>query len=169
MYDEAWAAVAALWDRAEALMGGACVLEPSFTAFRLSHRQGPQGKYVGTNFGAPPPPSRSGALRERARPSRRHTRALRPAAASTERGRRGVLALGARAPATREAMHKGGYEAVREVRDVLQTACGPSSSSSSASSSPSLAPSIIPSQAPSASPTAFSSALLCGDHGVACR
>jgi hypothetical protein len=46
MFDEAWAAVAALWAPAEALLGGRCVLEPSFTAFRLSHAAGGAGQYV---------------------------------------------------------------------------------------------------------------------------
>ncbi|KAK3277237.1 hypothetical protein CYMTET_14745 [Cymbomonas tetramitiformis] len=54
MYDEAWHLIDGIWDHVEAIMGGPCVLEPSFTAFRLSHKKSADGeKYIGNNFGLP--------------------------------------------------------------------------------------------------------------------
>lgn len=38
---------------AERLLGGECVLEPSFAAFRLSPEKAKKGRYVGNNFAKP--------------------------------------------------------------------------------------------------------------------
>jgi hypothetical protein len=55
MFDEPWRLLRSFWSEAEALLGGACVLEPTFAAYHLNPKQATQaqGKYVGTNFGLP--------------------------------------------------------------------------------------------------------------------
>ena len=56
MYDEPWRLLQAYWPQAEALLGGPCVLEPTFAAYHLNPEQAKRVKnnqYVGTNFGLP--------------------------------------------------------------------------------------------------------------------
>ena len=47
--------LSAFWTEAESLLGGACVLEPTFAAYHLNPKKAREakGKYVGTNFGLP--------------------------------------------------------------------------------------------------------------------
>jgi len=53
VYDITWKFLLHLWPLAEALLGGPCVLEPSFAAFRLNYEKGLKGTYVGNNFSKP--------------------------------------------------------------------------------------------------------------------
>ncbi len=54
VYDAPWRLVASAWALVEDLMGGPCLLEPSFTAFQLNHARDRAGeRYMGTNFGLP--------------------------------------------------------------------------------------------------------------------
>uniref|UniRef100_A0A7S4U7R1 Uncharacterized protein n=1 Tax=Guillardia theta TaxID=55529 RepID=A0A7S4U7R1_GUITH len=55
MYDEPWKVMLRLWEAAEKLIGGPCVLEPTFAAYHLDyHKAGESGnRYVGTNFSLP--------------------------------------------------------------------------------------------------------------------
>ena len=54
MYDEPWSIIRCVWEKVEQLLGGPCVLEPSFTAFHLNHRKSQnQEKYMGNNFALP--------------------------------------------------------------------------------------------------------------------
>jgi hypothetical protein len=55
MFDEPWQLLGSLWADAEELLGGPCVLEPTFAAYHLNPKLARQanGKYVGTNFGLP--------------------------------------------------------------------------------------------------------------------
>jgi len=54
MYDAAWEFVLRLWPIVETLLGGRCMLEPSFAAFRLDHsKSSANRRYVGNNFPKP--------------------------------------------------------------------------------------------------------------------
>jgi hypothetical protein len=55
MFDEPWQLLRSFWADAEELLGGPCVLEPTFAAYHLNPKLARQarGKYVGTNFGLP--------------------------------------------------------------------------------------------------------------------
>ena len=55
MFDEPWQLLQSFWADAEELLGGPCVLEPTFAAYHLNPKLARQakGKYVGTNFGLP--------------------------------------------------------------------------------------------------------------------
>lgn len=55
MYDEPWEVMRVMWRRAEAIMGGDCVLEPTVAAYHLNHKAASTdgNRYVGTNFALP--------------------------------------------------------------------------------------------------------------------
>ena len=52
MYDPAWALLRQIWPAVEATLGGPCVMEPSFAAFRLNFRKASTG---GACVFVPPP------------------------------------------------------------------------------------------------------------------
>ena len=54
MYDPAWALLRQIWPAVEATLGGPCVMEPSFAAFRLNFRKASTGGAC--VFVDPPPP-----------------------------------------------------------------------------------------------------------------
>jgi len=63
VFDEAWEVLMRLWDAAEAVLGGECLLEESLAAFQLRAKEGEAvvqnskdargRRHVGTNFGIP--------------------------------------------------------------------------------------------------------------------
>lgn len=53
VFEATWRLILAIWPIAEQLLGGECVLEPSFAAFRLNPDKAKKGRYVGNNFAKP--------------------------------------------------------------------------------------------------------------------
>lgn len=53
LYDATWHFILRIWPLVEDLLGGRCVIEPSFAAFRLNRQKSLRGSYVGNNFAKP--------------------------------------------------------------------------------------------------------------------
>ena len=55
VYDESWQLLWSMWRHAEHILGGECLLEPSFAAYHLDHAtaRSAQNEYVGNNFALP--------------------------------------------------------------------------------------------------------------------